>query len=134
MISCVVVIPVHTPKPSPYELISFRQCFSVLKRHAIRVIAPKGLSLEKYRQVVPDFEVVTIDPKWQSSVAQYNRLKISRFFYRIFDSYDYLLTYELDAFVFKDELNHWCQQGYDYMGAPWWENYTTSNPGNKLLK
>ena len=32
---------------------------------------------------------------------------------------EYILIYQLDAFVFKDELKEWCQKGYDYIGAPW---------------
>lgn len=26
---------------------------------------------------------------------------------------------QLDAFVFKDELDEWCNKGFDYIGAPW---------------
>jgi hypothetical protein len=34
-------------------------------------------------------------------------------------SYQYILIYQLDVFVFRDELEYWCNQGYDYVGAPW---------------
>ena len=30
-----------------------------------------------------------------------------------------MLIYQLDAFVFQDDLAYWCQQNYDYIGAPW---------------
>ncbi len=38
-------------------------------------------------------------------------------FYKQFLNYEYILIYQLDAFVFKDELNY-CSQGIDYVGAP----------------
>jgi hypothetical protein len=30
-----------------------------------------------------------------------------------------MLIYQLDAWVFRDELEDWCRQGFDYIGAPW---------------
>ena len=123
---CVVVIPVHSDSPSNFELISFKQCFDILKKHAIKVMAPKGLNLEAYLKVVPNFEVVEIEPIWQSSLFMYNKLKLSSFFYDLFKEFDYLLTYELDAFVFRDEIDFWCQKNYDYIGAPWFLGFSES--------
>lgn len=128
---CVVVIPIHTECPSEFELISFQQCFKILGNHSIKIVAPVGLNLAKYKYVVPVFEVVFIDPIWQSSIEKYNKLKLSQFFYKLFDDYQFLLTYELDAFVFKDELLFWCDKGYDYIGSPWFVGY--NNPTNEFL-
>lgn len=130
--SCVIVIPVHSPDPSPYELISFQQCFKILGHHPIKVLAPRNIGLENYNKVVPHFETVFIHPKWQASLNSYNKLKKSRFFYNLFTDYDFLLTCELDAFVFKDEVAYWCNKGYDYIGAPWFEGYHTP-VSNKLV-
>ncbi|AOZ98518.1 DUF5672 family protein [Flavobacterium commune] len=127
----VVVIPIHSETPSKLELISFQQCYKVLGKHPIRILAPEGLNLNKYKAVVPVFEVVFIDPIWQSSVEKYNKLKLSQFFYKLFADYEFLLTYELDAFVFKDELLHWCNKAYDYIGAPWFVGF--DNPTDEFL-
>ena len=35
-----------------------------------------------------------------------------------------MLIYQTDAFVFRDELKDWCESGYDYIGAPWFEHFT----------
>lgn len=128
-----IVIPIHSATPVPYELISFQQCFKVLRNHPIKIVAPAGIDLNAYRQVVPNFEVIYIDPRWQKSVASYNKLKLSRYFYRLFSEYEYLLTYEPDAFVFKDELAEWCAKGYDYIGAPWFEGFHLAHPSSKLI-
>jgi hypothetical protein len=128
-----IVIPIHSPSPKPYELISFQQCFRILNSHPIKIVAPKGLSLAAYRKVIPQFETITIDPKWQADLFYYNKLKKSRFFYNLFREYNFLLTYELDAFVFSDELEYWCDRGYDYIGAPWFEGYNTAGPNASLM-
>ena len=122
-----VVIPIHNSNPSKYEIISFQQCFKILGNHPIFIIAPIGLNMQAYTNVVNNFEVKFINPKWQSSILNYNKLKLSKFFYSLFDDYEYLLTYELDAFVFKDELLYWCSKGYDYIGAPWLKDYVNNS-------
>ncbi|RCH55489.1 hypothetical protein DJ568_06235 [Mucilaginibacter hurinus] len=120
--SVCVVIPVHSAAPEYYELISFQQCFNILGKHPIYVVAPEGLDLCVYKALIPTFKVVYINKKWQSSKLNYNKLKMSQYFYNLFKQYTYLLTYELDAFVFTDQLKYWCDKGYDYIGAPWFDH------------
>jgi len=40
-------------------------------------------------------------------------------FYARFRQYDYMLVYQLDAYVFRDELQYWCRRGFSYIGGPW---------------
>ena len=40
-------------------------------------------------------------------------------FYQRFRRFEYILIYQLDAFVFSDRLEEFCRLGYDYIGAPW---------------
>lgn len=49
----------------------------------------------------------------------YSRLLLSRRFYEAFAEYEYVLVHQLDALVFRDELEDWCERGLDYVGAPW---------------
>lgn len=44
---------------------------------------------------------------------------LSTEFYQRFLDYKYILIYQLDAFVFRDELLEWCNKEFDYIGAPW---------------
>ncbi len=53
------------------------------------------------------------------SINGYNELLLSQLFYERFLSSEYILIYQLDAFVFKDELRIWCDKDYDYIGSPW---------------
>src|ERR1700761_5791368 len=112
METCIIIIPVHKPDPTKYELISFVQCYKILYKHTIRLIAPAELDVSEYEKAVPECKVIRISPKWQANLLNYNKLKLSMFFYNLFGGYKYLLTYELDAFVFKDELGYWCDKDY----------------------
>jgi hypothetical protein len=127
-IRAVVVIPVHSATPSADELFSFAQCYKILSSHDIVVLCPEGLLIDRYKELVPHLISIAIPSKWLSSIAAYNQLKCSPFFYKLFERYDYLLTYELDAFVFRDELAYWCRKGYSYIGAPWFEGYASLTP------
>jgi hypothetical protein len=49
---------------------------------------------------------------------------MSRRFYRHFLDYDFIALSQLDVFVVSDQLDHWCEQGYDNIGAPLFEGYT----------
>ena len=128
-----IVIPIHAHQPKSYELISFEQCFKVLKQHPIIIIAPEGLNLDVYKKVVPEFKTIFIKPIWQSDITWYNKLKRSSFFYDLFSEYEFLLTYELDAFIFRDDLEYWCNKGYDYIGAPWFVGHSSPLPNASFL-
>jgi hypothetical protein len=129
-----VVIPVHRSNPSTYELISFKQCYKILGNHSIKLVAPIGMDMGAYQNVVDEvIEVVYINPQWLSSILHYNKLKVSRYFYDLFKDYEFMLTYELDAFVFRDDLLYWCQQDYDYIGAPWFKDYLAANENKEFF-
>jgi hypothetical protein len=40
-------------------------------------------------------------------------------FYKKFIAYEYILIYQLDTFVFENNLLEWCSKGYSYIGSPW---------------
>lgn len=57
--------------------------------------------------------------KYFGSAEAHSKLLLSRTFYEAFIDYEYILIYHLDALVFSDSLEEWCQKGYDYVAAPW---------------
>lgn len=121
--SVIILIFAHINNISSFEKASLMQCFKILGHHPIRLVCPSTLDTSIYSEIIPSIEIDYINPKWQSSYRMYNRLKISPFLYNRYKDYEFILTYELDAFVFQDELEYWCGQGYDYIGAPWFENF-----------
>ncbi|GAB3792677.1 hypothetical protein GCM10028819_03290 [Spirosoma humi] len=114
-----VVLPVYKPQLTNYEQIALTQCVRVLGNYPILLAAPHSLDVSAYRQIAPSLQVRTFDASYFTSIDGYNRLMLSEEFYEAFSDQEYLLIHQLDAFVFQDDLTYWCQQQYDYIGAPW---------------
>jgi hypothetical protein len=123
-----VLIFVHKPELEWFEEISLRQCQRVLARHPLYLVYPRGLDIGRYLELAPALRKLPTDPRHLASYQAYNQFKIGPELYRCFQHYEYLLTYELDAFVFRDELLEWCSKKLDYVGAPWFEGFSEANP------
>ncbi|MBP3763013.1 MAG: hypothetical protein J6I49_03920 [Bacteroidales bacterium] len=118
-----VVIPIIAPTAEGDELQSLRQCLKVLNRWDIHYICSRELDTTFYEQLnaehgVP-FSKCTFGEEWFNGVKAYNRLCFSPMLYETFERYEYMLIYQLDAYVFEDRLEEWCRRGYDYIGGPW---------------
>src|SRR5262249_41021730 len=102
---------------------SLRQCIKVLKDYDTCIIYPKGLDIDCYHKISDRLHFRYIDPYWTTNIHAYNRLLKRPLLYRMFSSYEFILVHQLDAFVFRDELSDWCQKGFDYVGAPWFDGF-----------
>jgi hypothetical protein len=121
----VIVIPVYQDHLSNYERIALQQCIKVLGGYKIIVIKPRSLNLTVFKHY-PFIEYRSFNDNCFLDTEAYSSLLMSEKFYAEFTDFKYMLIYQLDAFVFKDELLEWCNKGYDYIGAPWLKdnNYT----------
>lgn len=115
----VVVIPVYKSSLTELEIVSLRQCVRVLHAYTLVLIKPASLDVNHLLADYPMLGVEEFPDACFSSLSAYNKLVLDADFYRRFSSYAYLLIYQLDAYVFKDELFEWAAKGYDYIGAPW---------------
>lgn len=115
------IIPIYKPQLNANELLSLQQCLRILKKYPIIFIGPKELNTTIYQEVCQDsipFKLQAFDDSYFNGIAGYNKLMLSTGFYKTFLAYKYILIYQLDAYVFKDELTYWCNQNYDFIGAP----------------
>jgi hypothetical protein len=69
------------------------------------------------------FTLRTFPERFFKSVQDYSRLMVTEEFYRAFSDYEYILIYQLDCLVFSKNLEEWCRQGWDYVGAPLFKDY-----------
>lgn len=46
-------------------------------------------------------------------------MMLSSDFYHLFLGYEYMLICHVDAWVFRDELEFWCNCKYDHIASPW---------------
>ncbi|WP_443945662.1 DUF5672 family protein [Pedobacter sp. AW1-32] len=118
MAKTAIIIPIYKSDFSEHEIISLAQCIKVLSNHTIIVVKPEHLQLPaQFTDVVSHSE--SFDDRFFSGIRGYNELMLSPVFYERFLTYEYILIYQLDCFVFKDELDKWCARNWDYIGAPW---------------
>ncbi len=112
-----VVVPVYKEKLSELEQVSLKQLLRILGKHPIFFVGPQGLHCD-YGKGTEDIPLVEFQAAYFASEASYSRLLLNPVFYRVFSEYEYILIYQLDAFVFNDRLLEFCNYGYDYWGAP----------------
>lgn len=112
-----VIIPYYRNALSETEQISLKQCIKVLSGYTIILIIPDNMERPEFPYGEVLYEKVPTD--WLESVVAYNRMMLKLDFYMRFKKYRYMLIYQLDAFVFSDQLAKFCQYGFDYIGAPW---------------
>ena len=116
--SVVIVIPIYQSVLSEAERLSLRQCLKILDRYPVQVVKPQNLDVSKLKEEFPSLEFISFDDSFFKGVDAYNKLLVSVDFYKTFSAYEFMLIYQLDAYVFKDELSEWCKKGFDYIGAP----------------
>lgn len=119
MKKCAILIPVYKNIPNENEIISLKRVVKILNRYPIILFAPEQLDLSFYQSFYDNFTIERFSDNYFKDISGYNKLMMSSQFYKRFIDYEYILLYQLDAYVFRDELIEWCNAGYDYIGAPW---------------
>ena len=111
-----VVIPIYKEELDDLEKISLAQVRKVLKNYPRIFIAPDG---KNFSYLEPGEILFQFPPQHFQSVKTYSQILLQPFFYEPFLVFDYMLIYQLDAFIFYDALENFCRLGYDYIGAAW---------------
>ncbi|MET3977581.1 hypothetical protein ABIB62_000147 [Mucilaginibacter sp. UYP25] len=113
-----ILIPFYKDSITEYEILALKQSQKILGDFPIIAIKPNWLQLtDEVKEYLTD--IISFDDQFFANVPGYNALMTDSAFYKTFLNYEYILIYQLDAFVFKNTLNYWCSRGYDYVGAPW---------------
>jgi hypothetical protein len=114
-----VLIPIYKNEIDIYEQKSLNQCCKILAKYPIVFVKPQSLDISNLKKDYPRIEMENFADDYFESIVSYNRLMLSTEFYDRFSDCQYILIYQLDAYVFRDELEEWCKKNYDYIGAPW---------------
>jgi hypothetical protein len=123
-----VVVPVYRPLTDPAERLSLEQTLETLTDYPVYLVGPVSLKayFDQLRQSLNSrLQNITFADQYFASIEGYNDLLLSRKFYQAFDSFEYLLIVQTDALVLSNALEFWCGKQYSYIGAPWFEGYTT---------
>lgn len=119
MSKIVVLVPLYKAELDALESYSLGHSLAALSGRDIVFIGPRGLDRSRYSERYPDIPFEDFDDASFASIKGYNRLLMSEAFYRRFAGYEFMLILQTDAIVLRDELDHWCGQPFDYVGAPW---------------
>lgn len=119
MSSAAVVIPHYQSGLDATQRVSLGRCAGVLGAHPLILLLPQSVDAAALLALAPRARIERFDDACFADVRAYNRLLLDDAFYARFAAFDYILVHQLDAFVFRDELGHWCARGFDYIGAPW---------------
>lgn len=131
-----IAIPLYKEKPDRLELLSLQQCMNILHQHPFIFFVPESLNTIFYQEYCANkisFKFQKFKDNYFSGLKSYNKLMMSPVFYRQFSMFEYILIYQLDAWVFRDELLYWCKKGYDYIGAPWFKGWDKASPGAECI-
>jgi Protein of unknown function (DUF5672) len=134
-----IVMPIYKKFEEliPQEIISINRLYSVLGKYPIYIIGSKNIDWASYishaELLEANVNIKIFGESYFSSISGYNSLLLSLKFYKAFKSYEYLLLYQTDAFVFKDDFEYWCSLGFDYVGAPWFEGFQYALKGAKYI-
>ncbi len=129
-----IVIPIYQPTLSKLEARALDQACAVLSAYSMCFVKPESLNLDDVLKKYPHIAVESFDDKYFKNIIGYNRLLMLTDFYSRFLTSDYILIYQLDAYVFRDELKEWCEKGYDYVGAPWFQKPIYQHAAGRLWK
>jgi len=133
---CAIVIPIYKEILNEYEICSLQQCVSVLKKYPIYLVTYNELSTVTYKGIFLSYNVSVnfeyFDKEYFKDLSGYNNLMMKKEFYDRFTNYKNILIYQLDCFVFRDGLESWCNRGYDYIGAPWFDDNLSHEEGANL--
>ena len=114
-----VVIPIYKAEFAYEEEISLRQVCNILKMYDIIAAVPESMDTSSISSQFPMLKYRKFADSNFKGIRAYNKMMLSSEFYRSFSDFDYILIYQLDAYVFSDKLQEWADRGYGYVGAPW---------------
>ena len=108
-----IMVPLISASLNEDEAISMRHLREFLDGYDKFLLVPEGLEVR-----MEGFDTLPLDQRHFGSAANHNRMLYRTDFWEKFGDYEYVLMYHLDALVFSDQLEEWCDRGLDFIGAP----------------
>ena len=126
-----IVVPCYKAELNATEQIAYRRIWEVYGHVPIIMMAPPWLDTIGYVAEHPTLKVERFEFR---TVRDYSQLLLQSHFYERFRAQRYILIYQLDCYILRDELGAWCERGYDYIGAPLFCDFEPVQPEGKLWR
>lgn len=114
-----VLIPLYRNSLTSDEELSLQQLRRYLSSYELIIVKPENLESTTQAN-----KVVSFPDNYFLSISSYSRLLLTTQFYESIINFDYVLIYQLDCLVFNDNLQEYCELGYDYIGSPLFRRYS----------
>lgn len=111
-----IVVPYHKANLDEDEKFSIQQLKN-LKGYSFFLVIPYKLKNESFHEF-KGFKRILVKDKFLDTYKGYNQFLKTKEFYNYFKNFKYILIYQTDCLVFKDNLLEICNKNYDYIGAP----------------
>ncbi len=116
-----IVIPFHKCSVSKDEQVSIKHLVKYLRQFDKFLVFPD--SIKKVSFKIPGVKkIINFPNEHFTSVPKYCEMLNTKMFYNKFTDYEYILIYQLDVLVFSNQLLEWCNKGYDFIGAPFFNS------------
>lgn len=136
---CIIIVPVYREVPNELEQLSLKQLNTVIQNdNDICLVHPDWVNIDEYKSLLPDCIVSDkeYDNKYFKDTMTYSQLCLSYDFYNDYSDYEYMFVYQTDCWIFKNELEKFCDMKYDYIGPPIYSKYSlwpSFKTGNRPL-
>jgi hypothetical protein len=118
MINCITLVPIYKEVLSSIEEKTLLFSLNELKITNVFFIGPYKLDYGYYQDTFKNIEILKFEDFYFNSVEGYSNLLLTPDFYNELKS-DYVLIYQTDAMLLKNDIDLWCNSKFDYIGAPW---------------
>lgn len=115
----ITLVPIYKEVLDGQEEFSLDYSLMKLEARDVRFIGPSQLDRQYYLARYPKIPFIEFSDEYFSSIQGYNRLLLNTEFYDRFMEFEFMLILQTDAIVLCDDLDRWCAQVFDYVGAPW---------------
>ena len=131
-----IAIPAYKDTLTVSEKLSLKRLHDVVKnKEIVYLFCPFRLDITEYKKIFPEIKAIGFDAENFTSIDAYSHLCMKHDFYKTFNDFEYMVIYQLDCYLVKDEIEEWCYKGYDYIGAPIlvphsdWQNFLVDQQG-----
>lgn len=127
-----VLIPTQKRELDLFERVALQQVGKILSDFEIIFVMPDSSNAE-FVKIIKNAKIERFGDGNFISVGAYSNLMLDVDFYYRFLDYKYILIYQLDAFVFKDCLDIYCNMNYDYIAAPLYSHLLDEVTGDVVV-
>lgn len=118
----IVIVPTHLEMLEEDQAMVLRHNAQVLSDYPIEIVLPNSCAPDWYEAFFAregiNGTVRLVKSEYFGSAAAVNKMGTDPMFYRLYQSYKYMLICHLDAWLFEDQLTKWIARDDDFIGAP----------------